>query len=136
MKKAVLFLFLTLVWIFVLFPRDFLWQSVESRLKKQGINIETKKVDMSLYLLYNTIKIKDLVVLGNFKASKLDFSYVVNKPFYVNFDGNSTYGVFDGTINIKERKGFVLLKTKRLKDAILKEYLKRTKEGYKYEFDY
>lgn len=136
MKKIVLFLLLTLVWIFVLFPRDFLWQSVENRLEKQGISLETKEVEISLYLFYNSIKIKDLTALGNFKASNLNASYSMFNPFHVSFDGNSSYGIFDGKINLKEKKGFMLLKTKRLKDAILREYLKKTKEGYRYEFDY
>ena len=136
MKKTVIFLFITLFWIFVLFPRDFLWKSFENELEKQGISIKTKEVDIGLYLLYNHIKVKDLVVLNTIKASKMDVFYDVRDPLHVSFDGNSSYGVFDGKININERKGFILLKTKRLKDAILKEYLNKTEEGYKYEFDY
>ncbi len=134
MKKIVFFLILTILWIWVLFPRDFLWSSTQNFLAKQGITVEAKEVDMSLYLLYNKIEIKDLLILGNFKASKFNILYDVRNPLNVNFDGNSTYGMFGGKVNIKDKKGFVLIKSKHLKDAILKEYFKKTKEGYKYEF--
>jgi len=136
MKKIILFLFLTLFWIFVLFPRDFLWNSFKGELEKKGISIGTKEVDIGLYIFFNYIKIKDLVVLSSFKASKLDVVYDVRDPLHVSFDGNSSYGVFDGQINLKDKKGFVIIKTKRLKETILKEYFKKIKEGYKYEFDY
>jgi len=136
MKKTIFFIILTIFWIIVLFPREFLWSSFEKVLEKEGVSIETKEVDMGLYLFSNKIHIKDLTILGIFKASQLDVLYDIRNPLHVNFDGNSSYGLFDGQINIKNKKGFVLLKTKKLKDAIFKEYFKKTKEGYKYEFDY
>lgn len=136
MKKTVIFFFLIVFWIFVLFPRDFLWKSLENELENRGVNITTKKVDISLYLLYNKIEIKNLVVLETFKATKLDVLYDVRNPLVVSFDGDSPYGVFDGKINLKDKKGFILLKTKKIRDAIFKEYFKKIKEGYKYEFDY
>jgi len=136
MKKIVLFVLLTLFWIFVLFPRDFLWNSAKNELNKKGISLTTKEVDISLYMLYNQIKIKDLVVLNSFKASNLGVLYDVRDPLHVSFDGNSSYGVFDGKIALKDKKGFVIIRTKRVTDSILKEYFKKTKGGYKYEFDY
>ena len=136
MKKTVIFFFLVIFWIFVLFPRDFLWKSFANELANRGVTIATKKVDISLYLLYNKIEIKDLIVLETFKATKLDVIYDARNPLEVSFDGKSSYGVLDGRINLKDKNGYVLLKTKKIRDAIFKEYFKKTKEGYKYEFDY
>jgi len=136
MKRTVLFTLLILFWIVVLFPKHIIWEKFEQTLEKRGIPISAKEVDIQLYLLYNRINIKELIVLDNFDISKLVVDYNVLNPLHVTLHGDSQYGKFESDIALMDKKGYVLFKTDNLKDALLKEYFKKDKDGMKYEFNY
>ncbi len=101
-----------------------------------------KNIDIKPWIFYNEIDMDGFRVsekvpfLKNFRIKKLVARYTVLNPKKVIFDGNSSYGNFDGEIKLFEKSGYILLKSHKLKDALLKDYFKNSKEGMKYEFSY
>jgi len=134
--KYIVFVFLTLFWIVVLYPKDILWDSFENAIEKKGISIHAKEVDLNLFLLYNKIDIKEVLIANSFNLQNVVAQYDFRNPLHVKIIGKSEFGDFTGKIILFENKGFILLKEKSLNNNIIKKYFKKTKEGMKYEFDY
>ncbi len=138
MKRAVLFLFLTIVWFVVLFPKDILWQGIKSYIyTEKGLQIDAKEADIKLYILYDKIILKKIKILNSFDIDSFQATYnVFDDPFMIKLNGKFRYGDFRGIIDLKSKKGFILFKDKKaIVKSVFKSYLKKTKEGYRYEFD-
>ncbi len=136
MKKAFLFFILVAIWFVLLFPKDFVWNYGVKELKKNGIEVSAKEVNMALFILYNKIDIKDLIILKSFKIDNIHVKHSIKKPLKVLFGGLSQYGDFFGEISLDKREGFVTFPKSNLNGAFFRSYFKKTKDGMRYEFTY
>ncbi len=138
MKKVVLFFFLTFVWFVVLFPKDILWLGIKGYIyTEKELQIDSKEVDIKLYVLYNKIILKKIKIANSFDVESFQAVYnVFDAPFMIKVNGKFHHGDFIGIVNLKSKKGFILFKDKKSLDkSVFKSYLKKTEDGYRYEFD-
>ena len=134
MKKIVLFSSLVLVWIVVLFPKTLIWNYFVDEMQKRDISVVAKEVDMKLWVLYNEIDIRELVVLKSFKADTLSLKHTLLSPLLVEFEGESEFGDFEGVVGLRDKNGSIVFKDTDLDGAMFRSYFKKHKEGMKYEF--
>ena len=101
-----------------------------------------KKAELKLWIFYNKIEIqnaqldKNIPILKGLKIQEARAVYTILSPKKIKIQGLCTLGHFIGEVDIFKRKGYVLLKNRKLKDDFLKQYLKKTDEGMRYEFSY
>ena len=94
------------------------------------------------WIFYNEIELKNLrlsknmPILKNFKILNSHITYTIFSPTKVKIKGKSKHGDFVGEVEIFKHKGFILLKSKTMRDTFLQQYFKKTKEGMRYEFAY
>jgi hypothetical protein len=100
-----------------------------------------KEVDIKPWIIYNKIELKEIKPADslkrffNFKANKavITHSLLSYKKAYIEAEGD--FGALDGEIDLIGRKIHIHLSpTKRFeKEQVVREYFKKSKEGYIYE---
>ena len=104
-------------------------------------SIKAKEIDIKPWLLYNKITLKEIKPSSsikrffNFKANSavITHSILDYKKAHIEADGD--FGEISGEADLIARKIHLLLKpTKRFeKNQVVRDYFKKTKEGYVYE---
>ena len=100
------------------------------------------QLNFNFFLFYNTLKINEIKMdksLSNMAPKEVNhFSaiYSVINPLNIILDAEGSFGVLDGTVNLKNRKVEILFPvTKEIKT--IKKFLKKDKEkGWLYETNY
>ena len=100
------------------------------------------QLNFNFFLFYNTLKISEVKMdksLSNMAPKEINsFSaiYSVADPLNVKLDGEGSFGVLDGKIELKNRRVEILFpETKDIKT--IKKFLKKDKEkGWLYETNY
>jgi len=97
-----------------------------------------KELDLIMFLLYQSLKIQDIRLLGvasSFMPTKIDhvnISYAVTNPLIVNISANGAFGTTKGIFNIREKKlHLTLTASKQMQQKYKKtlSYLTKTKDG-------
>lgn len=107
---------------------------------------EIESVNLLTTLFYNSFTVKNIVInedLRDFVPGNIDTVsavYAFWLPHIVSLQGSGEFGEFDGEVNLINRKVSVLLKpstlTVRKFSMQLRRFLKKTKEGYLYEYSF
>jgi len=100
------------------------------------------QLNFNFFLFYNTLKISEVKMdksLSNMAPKEVNYFsaiYSVLNPLNVKLDGEGSFGVLDGTVNLKNREVEILFPvTKEIKT--IKKFLKKDKEkGWLYETNY
>ena len=157
MKKFLLFLLGFFIGIIFFMPKDNLYYTFQSFLKKQNIYINSK-IDLSLfsltlkngiiyyhgmdiskfkninilpYIVYNEIDFKNVNInIGNYKIISLKAFYTLFYPMKIFIKGKSNIGILNGYINLIKRE--VKLRINNLTDSSVKKFLTKDKKGYFY----
>jgi len=97
------------------------------------------QLNFNFFLVYNTLKIKNIETYTNMAPKEINhFSaiYSITNPLNIKLNGEGSFGILDGKIELKNRRVEILFPETKDIEAI-KRFLKHDKEkGWLYETNY
>ena len=156
MKKFLLFLFGLFMGIIIFMPKDNLYYTLQSFLKKQNIYINSdikssvalelkngtvyynqmdvlkfEKIDVFPFIFYNQINVKNVKLnIGNYNIDSVKIFYTPFYPVKVFIKGQSNFGKLDGYVDLIKRE--IKIYINNLTNNSVKNFLRKDKKGYFY----
>ena len=103
---------------------------------------EMAELDFNFFLLYNTLTIHSVAIDSSFanivpkNIDKLLAKYSIVKPLKIKLDGEGSFGVLKGDVNLLKRKIEVLFPVPKNLKSVKKFLKKDPKKGWYYETNY
>ncbi|MBA1421395.1 MAG: hypothetical protein FAF03_11315 [Epsilonproteobacteria bacterium] len=164
-KKSIGILFAVWFTLLLFMPKEEMYYTVEKTLAAQDITLNEKSIEEGLFsltikdvtvyvkgialihidevdfftlLVYNTLRIDNLVVDEVLhskvpaRTEEARFTYQVFAPLTVSLDANGSFGYAEGTIGLADKQVHVdFLKAKEIE--MIKPFLKKGEKGWFYE---